>query len=60
MAHPKYRFSKQRTRTRRANYKTSAMTYIICSKCGNPVQYHRICTECGFYKGNQVINLSKK
>jgi large subunit ribosomal protein L32 len=59
MAHPKYRFSKQRTRKRRANYKAEPVTFMVCSNCGAPVQYHRVCTECGFYKGKLAIDKEK-
>ncbi len=55
MANPKYRFSKQRTRKRRANYKAEAVTYAVCSNCGAPVQFHRVCNECGYYKGKPAI-----
>lgn len=59
MANPKYRFSKQRTRTRRANYKAKATTFMVCPNCGAPVQYHRVCSECGHYKGKLVIEKEK-
>lgn len=56
MPNPKYRFSKQRTRNRRAHYyKPVTVTYIICSNCGAAVQYHRVCSECGYYKGRPAI-----
>lgn len=59
MPNPKYRFSKQRTRTRRANYKAVAPTFMVCPNCGTAVQYHRVCTECGHYKGKLAIEQEK-
>jgi large subunit ribosomal protein L32 len=59
MAHPKSRLSKQRTRTRRANYKAETVTFMACQNCGAPVQYHRVCSECGHYKGNLAIDKEK-
>lgn len=59
MPNPKYRFSKQRTRTRRANYKAIAPTFMVCPNCGAAVQYHRMCTDCGHYKGKLAIEQMK-
>lgn len=59
MPNPKYRFSKQRTRKRRANYKAEPVTFMVCSNCGAPVQYHRVCSECGYYKGKPAIEKEK-
>ncbi len=56
MASPKHRLSKQRTRTRRANFKATEPTFMVCSNCGASVQYHRVCSECGYYKGKVAIN----
>ncbi len=55
MPNPKYRFSKTRTLKRRTHYKLEAPTLIICSNCGASVQYHRVCSECGYYKGRLAI-----
>jgi len=55
MPHPKRRFSKTRTATRRANQKAETPTIAVCSNCGAPVLYHRVCPECGYYKGKPAI-----
>lgn len=55
MAHPKHRFSKTRTAKRRTHYKVEAPTIMLCSNCGNSVLYHRVCNECGYYKGKLAI-----
>ena len=34
MANLKYRWSKTRTRNRRANFKAEAPTFAVCSNCG--------------------------
>jgi len=31
-----------------------------CPKCGKPVLAHNVCSACGFYKGNEVIDVMKK
>ncbi len=55
MAHPKHRVSKQRRNKRRTHYKAEAPTLSSCSNCGSAVLYHRVCPECGFYRGRLVI-----
>jgi large subunit ribosomal protein L32 len=55
MPHPKHRFSKTRTKKRRTHYKAENPTVIVCSNCGAPVLYHRVCGECGYYKGKVAI-----
>ena len=55
MAHPKRKTSKQRRNKRRTHYKAQEMTLAKCSNCGVTVRYHRVCPECGFYKGKLAI-----
>ncbi|MGE0077749.1 MAG: 50S ribosomal protein L32 [Bacteroidales bacterium] len=55
MAHPKSKISKQRRNKRRTHYKASTPTLSTCSNCGTAVEYHRVCPECGFYRGKQAI-----
>ncbi len=55
MPNPKHRFSKQRTAKRRTHHKAEVPTTALCSNCGAPVLYHRVCPECGYYKGKLAI-----
>lgn len=55
MAHPKSRISKQRKNKRRTHYKAETPTLSTCSNCGTTVQYHRVCPDCGFYRGKLAI-----
>jgi large subunit ribosomal protein L32 len=55
MAHPKHKISKQRRNKRRTHYKAVAPTVSTCSNCGSPVLYHRVCPDCGFYRGRLAI-----
>jgi len=32
----------------------------ICPKCGNKVLPHRVCLNCGYYKGKLVIDVLEK
>ena len=55
MAHPKRKISKSRRDKRRTHYKSTAATFMDCSNCGAPVLLHRVCIECGYYRGKQAI-----
>jgi len=55
MAHPKRKISKTRRDKRRTHYKASETTLYICPNCSTSVQYHRVCEECGTYRGKQAI-----
>ena len=55
MPNPKHRFSKTWTAKRRTHYKAVAPTVSTCSNCGASVLYHRVCPECGYYKGKLAI-----
>jgi len=57
---PKRRHSKERKGERRAHIHLAPVQVITCGNCGNPMQSHRICEHCGFYKGKQVITINQK
>ncbi len=55
MAHPKHKTSKQRRDKRRTHDKLKSPTLATCSNCGAAVMYHRVCPECGYCRGRQII-----
>ncbi|MCL2414518.1 MAG: 50S ribosomal protein L32 [Bacteroidales bacterium] len=55
MAHPKSKISHSRTRKRRSHDKLTAPQLMACSGCGAAVEYHRVCSACGMYRGKQAI-----
>ncbi|HEX9856042.1 MAG TPA: 50S ribosomal protein L32 [Acidimicrobiia bacterium] len=55
MAVPKKKMSRSRTRRRKANWKVSAPHTIPCDRCGAPHMSHRVCANCGSYKGREII-----
>jgi large subunit ribosomal protein L32 len=55
MPHPKHKISNTRRDKRRTHYKAEAPTVTVCSNCGAPVLYHRVCPECGYYRGKKAI-----
>ena len=54
MAVPFRKISKTRGRMRRTHYKIDANNTVKCSNCGAAIRPHRVCPECGFYKGKNV------
>lgn len=60
MAVPARKTSKARTRGRKSiNMKLTPVTLINCSQCGNKVQRHTACPKCGYYKGNQILDIAE-
>lgn len=55
MAVPKKKMSRSRTRQRKAAWKVEAPQTNRCPQCGAPKLSHRVCPECGSYKGREVI-----
>ncbi len=55
MAHPKRKISKTRRDKRRTHFKATTQTVAECSNCGATIQYHRVCSDCGHYRGQQAI-----
>ncbi len=56
MAVPKRRTTSSRRDKRRAQHdKITAPNLIPCPNCSAPMQSHRVCPECGHYKGRAVF-----
>ncbi len=56
MAVPKKRVSRARRDKRRSSvWKLSAPTFSKCTHCGELKVPHRVCPECGYYKGKEII-----
>ena len=56
MAVPKRKTSKARRDKRRSNsWKLSMPSFSKCTKCGELKTPHRVCGNCGYYKGIQIV-----
>jgi large subunit ribosomal protein L32 len=55
MAVPKQKQSHSRTAKRRAQHKMSAPVFNACPTCHEPRRPHRVCPNCGSYKGSEVV-----
>jgi len=60
MAVPFRRVSKTRGRKRRTHYKISENATVKCPKCGAEIRPHRVCAECGTYKGKEVVKKTEE
>jgi large subunit ribosomal protein L32 len=57
VAVPKRKKSRSNTRSRRAQWKTSAPTLANCKQCGAPKPNHTACPECGTYAKRRVLDV---
>jgi len=52
---PKRRHSTQRQGKRRAAIKLKKNTLVKCKNCGSFTIPHRVCVNCGYYGGKEVV-----
>jgi large subunit ribosomal protein L32 len=57
MAVPKRRITKRRQGERRnaGHGKPDIKQPAICSNCGAKVMAHKVCANCGYYKGKKIL-----
>ena len=60
MAVPKGKVSKARRNSRRANWKLQLPGIVECPPCHQMKLAHRVCKNCGYYNGVQVVNKDEK
>ncbi len=61
MAVPKRKSSKARRDKRRNNvWKLEAPALARCKQCGEYVRAHRLCGNCGYYNGKQIVKVGEK
>ncbi|GAB1470734.1 50S ribosomal protein L32 [Chloroflexota bacterium] len=58
--HPKRKHSKGRRDRRRAHDALSTANLVTCSNCGNKRLPHIVCSNCGYFKGREVIQVKKE
>jgi len=57
VAVPKRKMSRSNTRSRRANWKATAVATVACPHCRSPKLPHALCAVCGTYNGRQVVEV---
>ena len=60
MAVPKRKTSKQRKHMRSANWKLEAPNLATCPQCHEKKLSHRVCENCGYYDGKQIVLQKEK
>jgi len=60
MGVPKKRLPKGRRNKRRMHIFLKRPNLAKCPKCGHFVLPHTVCSNCGYYKGAEVVDVLKK
>ena len=60
MAVPKGKVSKARRNSRRANWKLELPGIVECPQCHEKKLSHRVCKNCGYYNGRQVLKVAEE
>jgi len=60
MAEPKKRLTSTRSGNRRSHLAAKAIALAVCNQCKQAVPSHRVCPNCGFYNGEDVLKLDEK
>lgn len=55
MAVPKRKWSKARTGKRRSQWKLTLPALVSCPQCHVFMAPHRVCKECGYYNGKEIV-----
>lgn len=55
MAVPKQKQSHARTNKRRSQHKVALRGTNACPQCHEQKLPHRVCANCGYYKGREVV-----
>ena len=57
---PKRKLSKGRSARRRSHLALAAMKLVSCPHCHKMRPAHRVCPECGYYKGEEIVEKKTK
>ena len=60
MAQPRRRWSKARTHKKRSTWKKEEPKYSTCPHCHEPILPHRVCQNCGYYNGKEIVAKKEK
>lgn len=57
MAVPRHKMSKMKQRSRRGQDKLAGAARTICPRCNTEKLPHRICGQCGHYRGQAKLRI---
>jgi len=55
MAEPKKRLTRTRSGHRQSHDRLKSPPLVQCSNCKTKIIPHRVCSNCGYYKGRQIV-----
>ena len=55
MAQPKRTWSKARTGLKGSTWKLENKNLVACPHCHEMMMQHRVCSNCGYYNGKEVV-----
>jgi large subunit ribosomal protein L32 len=60
MAVPKRKTSKRKRDQRRSHDAVGVPARSTCPQCGEPKQPHRVCRNCGTYRGRELVQTDEE
>ncbi len=57
MAVPQVRTSRRKRNMRRSHHALKAPTLVNCNNCSALIPPHRVCAQCGHFKGKEVMEV---
>ncbi len=60
MAEPKKRLTRSRSGARRSHLFSRKIVLSTCPKCKSAALPHQVCTNCGYYKGKNILKIEEK
>ena len=57
---PKRRVSSGRRDRRRAHDALKARNMVVCTNCGESRLPHRVCPNCGHYRGREILDMAEQ
>ena len=57
MAVPQVRTSPRKRNQRRSHHALKAPNLVTCNNCGALIRPHRVCSQCGYFKSKEVIQI---
>jgi large subunit ribosomal protein L32 len=54
------RHTKSHTANRRSHHALKGARFVVCEKCNKEHLMHRVCGNCGTYRGREVVDVMKK
>lgn len=59
MPNPKYKAPRSKTRKRRSHLSLDMIQTAACPRCHEAKLPHRVCGNCGHYKGREVLKVKE-